>query len=87
MVSVLGFAIWLYGFRFKRTLKGGVVKYYEILQMMMIAGSIGVIITGDIFNMFVFIEIVGITAYSLTAFYRERNGAEAGFPIICLSEV
>ena len=64
MVSVLGFIIWLYGFRFKRTLKGGVVKHYEILQMMMVAGSIGVIITGDLFNMFVFIEIVGITAYS-----------------------
>ncbi len=87
MVSVMGFIIWLYGFRFKRTLKGGVVKYYEILQMMMIAGSIGVIITGDLFNMFVFIEIVGITAYSLTAFYRDRNGAEAGFKYLLLGSL
>ncbi len=87
MVSILGFLIWLYGFRFKRTLKGGVVKYYEILQMMMIAGSIGVIITGDLFNMFVFIEIVGITAYSLTAFYRDRNGAEAGFKYLLLGSL
>jgi proton-translocating NADH-quinone oxidoreductase chain N len=87
MVSVLGFIIWLYGFRFKRTLKGGVVKYYEILQMMMIAGSIGVIITGDIFNMFVFIEIVGITAYSLTAFYRNRDGAEAGFKYLFIGSL
>ncbi len=87
MVSVLGFIIWLYGFRFKRTLKGGVVKYYEILQMMMVAGSIGVIITGDLFNMFVFIEIVGITAYSLTAFYRERNGAEAGFKYLLIGSL
>jgi proton-translocating NADH-quinone oxidoreductase chain N len=84
MVSVLGFIIWLYGFRFKRTLKGGVVKHYEILQMMMIAGSIGVIITGDLFNMFVFIEIVGISAYSLTAFYRGRDGAEAGFKYLLI---
>ena len=84
MVSVLGFIIWLYGFRFKRSLKGGVVKYYEILQMMMIAGSIGVIITGDIFNMFVFIEIVGISAYSLTAFYRSRDGAEASFKYLLI---
>ncbi len=87
MISVMGFIIWLYGFRFKRTLKGGVVKYYEILQMMMIAGSIGVIITGDLFNMFVFIEIVGITAYSLTAFYRDRNGAEAGFKYLLLGSL
>ena len=87
MVSVMGFVIWLYGFRFKRTLKGGVVKYYEILQMMMVAGSIGVIITGDLFNMFVFIEIVGITAYSLTAFYRERDGAEAGFKYLLIGSL
>jgi proton-translocating NADH-quinone oxidoreductase chain N len=87
MVSVLGFIIWLYGFRFKRTLKGGEVKYYEILQMMMVAGAIGVIITGDLFNMFVFIEIVGITAYSLTAFYRERNGAEAGFKYLLIGSL
>ena len=87
MISVLGFIIWLYGFRFKRTLKGGIVKNYEILQMMMIAGSIGVIITGDLFNMFVFIEIVGITAYSLTAFYRERNGAEAGFKYLLIGSL
>ena len=87
MVSVLGFTIWLYGFRFKRTLKGGEVKFYETLQMMMIAGSIGVIITGDIFNMFVFVEIVGITAYSLTAFYRNRDGAEAGFKYLFIGSL
>ncbi len=84
MVSVIGFLIWLYGYRFKRTLKGGVVQYYETLQMMMIAGSIGIIITGDIFNMFVFIEIVGITAFSLTAFYKGRDGAEAGFKYLLI---
>ncbi len=84
MVSILGFIIWLYGYRFKRTLKGGEVKFYEILQMMMIAGSIGIIITGDIFNMFVFIEIVGISAFSLTAFYRSRDGAEAGFKYLLI---
>ena len=84
MVSILGFIIWLYGYRFKRTLKGGEVKHYEILQMMMIAGSIGIIITGDIFNLFVFIEIVGISAYSLTAFYRSRDGAEAGFKYLLI---
>ena len=87
MVSILGFVIWLYGFRFKRMLKGGVVKYYETLQMMMIAGSIGVIITGDIFNMFVFVEIVGITAYSLTAFYRNRDGSEAGFKYLFIGSL
>jgi len=86
-VSVIGFAIWLYGYKFKVRLQGGEVKYYEILQMMMIAGSLGVIITGDLFNMFVFIEIVGITAYSLTAFYRGRDGAEASFKYLLIGSL
>ncbi len=87
MISIISFLIWLYGFRFKRTLKGGDVQYYETLQMMMIAGSIGVVITGDIFNMFVFIEIVGITAYSLTAFYKGRDGAEAAFKYLLIGSL
>jgi len=52
--------------------------------MMMITGSIGIIITGDIFNLFVFVEIVGITAFSLTAFYRVRDGAEAAFKYLLI---
>ena len=87
MISVIGFLIWLYGFRFKRTLKGGLVQYYETLQMMMIAGALGVVITGDIFNQFVFIEIVGITAISLTAFYKSRDGAEAGFKYLLIGSL
>ncbi len=87
LVSLMAFVIWLYGYRFKRTLKGGVVLYYEILQLMMIAGSLGIILTGDLFNMFVFVEITGITAISLAAFYRDRDGAEAGFKYMILGSL
>ncbi len=84
MVSVLSFLIWLYGYKFKVRLKGGVVQYYETLQMMMVAGAIGIIIAGDVFNMFVFIEIVSISAISLTAFYKGRDGAEAAFKYLLI---
>jgi len=84
LVSVLGFLIWLYGFRFKKVIDVGELRSYNILQMMMITGAIGIIITGDIFNMFVFIEIVAITAISVTSFYRGRDGAEAGFKYLLI---
>ena len=87
LVSFMAFAVWLYGFRFKRVLKGGEVMYYEILQLMMIAGALGIILTGDLFNLFVFIEITGITAISLVAFYRDRHGAEAGFKYMLLGSL
>ncbi|NOQ92210.1 MAG: hypothetical protein GQ552_05770 [Flavobacteriaceae bacterium] len=84
LISVLGFLIWLYGYRFKKVIDRGELRSYEILQMMMITGAIGIIITGDIFNMFVFLEIVAITAISLTSFYRGRDGAEAGFKYLLI---
>ncbi|MEN8187689.1 MAG: proton-conducting transporter membrane subunit [Bacteroidota bacterium] len=84
LISVLGFLIWLYGFRFKKVIDAGELRSYNILQMMMITGAIGIIITGDIFNMFVFLEIVAITAISLTSFYRGRDGAEAGFKYLLI---
>ena len=84
LISVLGFLIWMYGYRFKKVIDKGELRSYEILQMMMITGAIGIIITGDIFNMFVFLEIVAITAISLTSFYRGRDGAEAGFKYLLI---
>ena len=84
LISVLGFLIWMYGYRFKKVIDRGELRTYNILQMMMITGAIGIIITGDIFNLFVFLEIVAITAISLTSFYRERDGAEAGFKYLLI---
>ncbi len=84
LISFMGFVIWLYQYRFKRVIDVGELKSYGILQMMMITGAIGIIITGDIFNMFVFLEIVAITAISLTSFYRHRDGAEAGFKYLLI---
>lgn len=42
-------------------------KFYTLYNIA-IAGTTGMILTGDIFNMFVFIEITGIALYSLIAY-------------------
>ncbi len=42
-------------------------KFYTLYNIA-IAGTSGMILTGDIFNMFVFIEITGIALYSLIAY-------------------
>jgi proton-translocating NADH-quinone oxidoreductase chain N len=83
LISFLGFLIWLYSYGFKKIEPQQSQKYHT-LQMMMIAGATGIVITGDIFNLFVFMEITAITAYSLTAFYRDRDGAEAGFKYLLI---
>jgi len=79
LFSMLGFIIWMYTYNFKREVEDAQTEKFYVLMMMLITGTIGIVLTGDIFNMFVFLEITAISAYSLTAFYRERDGAEAAF--------
>ena len=87
IMSFIGFIIWLYSYRFKRNVEFEAAKKYFIFLMLLVAGSIGIVITGDIFNQFVFIEIVGISAYALTAFYTGRNSAEAAFKYLLMGSL
>ena len=89
LVSLMTFMatlIWVFSYRFKKVDNEPALKYY-ILFMMLVTGSVGVVLTGDIFNMFVFMEITAIAAYSLTSFYRDRDGAEAGFKYLLIGSL
>jgi len=56
-------------------------KYYALF-FLMLAGMNGVLITGDIFNMYVFIEIASIASYVLVGFGVENEELEASFKYI-----
>ncbi len=86
VISVLAFLVWAYSYKFKKVEFDNAQKYF-ILLMLVVAGSIGVIITGDIFNQFVFLEITGLSSYALTAFYRGRDGAEAAFKYLLIGSL
>ncbi|MFO7814129.1 MAG: proton-conducting transporter membrane subunit [Halanaerobiales bacterium] len=51
-------------------------KYY-VLLFLMLAAMQGIILTSDIFNFYVFLELVLITSAPLIAFKRNREGTEA----------
>ena len=53
----------------------------------MIAGMNGVILTGDFFNLFVFLEIASIASYALVAFGVEAEELEASFKYLILGGV
>ncbi|UCD55777.1 MAG: monovalent cation/H+ antiporter subunit D family protein [Candidatus Omnitrophota bacterium] len=53
-------------------------KFYTLF-FLMLGGMNGVIITGDIFNLFVFLEIAAVASYALVAFGTERHELEAAF--------
>lgn len=52
-------------------------NYFYSLFCLMIAGMNGVVLSGDIFNIYVFLEISAISSYALVAFGVEKNELEA----------
>lgn len=57
------------------------------LELLMFVGAAGLIMTRDVFNMFVFLEIASIATYSLAVAGEERRGLEAGFKYMFLGAV
>lgn len=53
--------------------------FYYALFCLMIAGMNGVVASGDLFNIFVFLEISSISSYALVAFGIEKQELEASF--------
>jgi proton-translocating NADH-quinone oxidoreductase chain N len=87
LMVFMGLLVWLYSYRFKSNVEYEPARKYFLLLMMLVTGSLGIVLTGDIFNMFVFIEIVGISGYALTAFYTGRDSAEASFKYLMMGSI
>jgi multicomponent Na+:H+ antiporter subunit D len=63
-------------------------KYrFYTLFMLMLAGMNGIIVTGDLFNLFVFLEIASIASYALVAFGTEAEELEASFKYAIMGSV
>ena len=60
-------------------------RFYTLL-LLLVAGMLGIELTGDLFNLFVFLEIASIAGAALTAFRtRFADTAEGGFKYIVIS--
>ncbi len=66
--------------------KGDVVRF-SILFLMFTAGASGIVLTGDIFNLFIFMEITGISSYALAAFGPERRALGGAFKFLVVSSI
>lgn len=61
-------------------------KFYTLF-LLMVGGMNGVIVTGDMFNLFVFLEIASVASYALVAFGTERHELEAAFKYAIMGTV
>lgn len=60
---------------------------YFSLFFLMIAGMNGVVLAGDLFNLFVFVEVAAISSYALVAFGCESEELEASFKYLVLGTI
>jgi len=61
-------------------------KFFILLNMLL-AASIGLVLSSDIFNIYVFFEIAGISAYILSSYEKTPSALEAGLKYLITGAV
>lgn len=84
-VNMLAFVIAVYATDYMERFTSKEMFY--TLLLLMLAGMNGVIVAGDLFNLFVFLEIAGVASYALVAFGTERHELEAAFKYAVMGTV
>jgi multicomponent Na+:H+ antiporter subunit D len=62
------------------------VLFYTAL-LMVLAGLIGISITGDVFNIFVFLEISSLSTYALISLGRDRRALHASYQYLMMGTI
>jgi proton-translocating NADH-quinone oxidoreductase chain M len=60
---------------------------YNALLLLIVTGMNGLVMATDLFSLYVFLEIVSITAYILIAYQTEEQGLEGSYKYMMLSAV
>jgi multicomponent Na+:H+ antiporter subunit D len=84
-IAIVVFAVSLFSLRYISHYTGQ-WKFYTLL-MLITTGMMGISITGDLFNMFVFLEIAAISSYALVAFGVDAEELEASFKYMVMGEI
>ena len=84
-VSVVSAASMLFSARYMEQYTAK-AKYLSLF-MLMVAGMNGLVLSGDIFNLFVFLEIASLASYALVGFGCEHEELEASFKYMVLGSI
>lgn len=84
-VSLVGFAVALYSVDYMRRFSAR--GHFYSLFLLMVTGMNGVILAGDLFNLYVFLEVAAVASYSLVAFGCAHEELEASFRYVVLGSL
>ena len=69
MITLIGFLVTVFSLKF---IKENMTKYYALICLLMV-GLLGIAHTGDMFNLFVFLEITSISSYILVSYNSDEK--------------
>ncbi|MCE1248501.1 MAG: NADH-quinone oxidoreductase subunit L [Firmicutes bacterium] len=65
----------------------GDLANFSNLIIIILAGMNGVVMTTDVFTLYIFLEITAVTSFIMIAFFRDKDALEGSFKYIVLSAV
>ena len=71
----------------EREIPSGLVHFHYSALLLCLAGLLGMTSTGDVFNLFVFLEISSISTYTLIAMGPDRRALHAAFRYLIMGSV
>ncbi len=87
IIAFIGFMVSIYSVEsVKKEVPGKTTPFYSVF-LLLITGLMGMTITGDIFNFYVFLEISSLTAYALIAMGDRGDGVVASFNYLIMGTV
>ncbi len=88
IVSAIGALVAPYALRsFERELPKGRITYAYTAYLLCLAGLLGITITGDAFNVFVFLEISSLSTYILISLGRDRRALTAAYQYLIMGTI
>ncbi len=61
--------------------------FFYAIYLLLFTGLMGIVVTGDIFNLYVFVEISSLSGYSLIAMGRRREALTASYNYLILGTI
>lgn len=86
LISFIGFVTAIHGKKSVEKELPDKISLFWCLFLLFITGLIGITITGDLFNLFVFLEVTSLTGYSLVA-VGNKKATVAGFRYLILGTI
>ncbi|HHJ98816.1 MAG TPA: monovalent cation/H+ antiporter subunit D family protein [Actinobacteria bacterium] len=88
IICLLGVLAIVFSRRYaERALQAERIPYYYALLLLNLTGMLGFTVTGDLFNLFVFLEILSLSGYALVAISGEKIAEMAAFKYLVMGAI